>query len=376
MKDIILIDHEPYSTRRRDLFMVDDFIRCGYKYEVWCLANYLFKGNYNVTDTLIVDYLKDIHTLDELESLISKVDVKNTIFIVECFNNWNNRKIYKLLSDYNCYTVKMDFYANTVIKKSSVIKIKQLFSRRWSQIILNKIESLNLFLYKKIFNVKDFKLIFTSSDIVKRTDKINHPDYERIHFEENTPIIKYNYIVFCDVFFPFHPDLKNFHNEKGLPDGKSYQHTLTKFFDYLEYKYKMPVIIAAHPKATYKGYEFGNRKIIRNQTVNLVQNCKMVIMHNSNSISYSILTNKPVAFISTNDYENVTYIKHSLHLLATSLGLPVYNLDKIPFEQVKILPINSDIRFKYIYTYLTSPETENKRNKDIIFEKIDKLNFN
>lgn len=375
MKNIVLIDHEPYSTRRRDLFMIEDFTKLGYKYDVWCLAEYLYKGKYKVTDMINSEHLTNIHSLDELESLIRSIDKKKTIFIVECAKTWRNRKIYKLLSDYNCYTIKMDFYANTFIKKPITIKLKQLFSSRCDEIIKSKIDNFCCKLYKKFFNIKDFRLIFSSSDITQRTDKINHPDYEKIHFEENTPIIKYDYIVFCDVFFPFHPDLINFYHYNNLSDGKSYQQTLTKFFDYLEYKYKMPVIIAAHPKATYKGYEFGNREIIRNQTENLIQNCKMVILHNSNSVSYSILTNKPIVFISTKEYKKCANLNQALHLLASSLGLPVYNLDNIPFEQIKISPINDNIRRQYIYTYLTSQETENKRNKDIILKKINKVNI-
>lgn len=375
MRNIVLIDHEPYSTRRRDLFMVEDFIKLGYKYDVWCLAEYLYKGKYKVTDEINTGYLTNIHSLNELKSLIRSIDVKDTIFIVECAKIWSNRKIYKLLSDYDCYTIKMDFYANADIKRPIAVKLKQFFSSKWKEKIKRKIEHFCFMQYEKIFNIKNFKLIFSSSAIVQRTDKINHPDYEKIHFGENKPIIEYDYIVFCDVFFPFHPDLINSYHHKNSSTGKSYQQTLTKFFDYLEQKYKMPVIIAAHPKATYKGQEFGNRKIIRNQTVNLVQNCKMAVLHHSNSISYSILTNKPVAFISTKEFKNYTYLNQFLSLLASSLGLPVYNLDNIQFEQIQFLPINKDIRLKYIYTYLTSQETENKMNKDIILEKINKINI-
>ena len=375
MKNIVLIDHEPYSARRRDLFMVEDFINLGYKFEIWSISEYLFKGKYKVTDRLTVDYLRNVCSLNELETLIKYVDISNTVFIVECHNIWDNRKIYKLLSDYNCYTIKIDFYANSTIKKNKALKIKQFFSIRCGKIIKSKVKAFSFLLYKKYFKIKGYKKILSSSDIVKRTDKINHPDYEKFRFHNVDSIIKSEYIVFCDNFFPFHPDLINLLKYKKVPDGKSYQQTLSRFFDYLESVYKMPVIIAAHPKATYKGNEFGNRKIIRNQTVNLVKNCKMIVQHSSNSISYAILANKPIAFISTNDFEAFPQLNHFLHTLAYSLGHNVYNLDKVPFEKVNLLPIENNYRQKYIYTYLTSPETENKRNWDIIREIIENLDI-
>ena len=51
---------------------------------------------------------------------------------------------------------------------------------------------------------------------------------------------------------------------------------MRRYFDYLEEKYGMPVVIAAHPKSDYSGGEFGNRSIIKYKTDDLVFNARMV----------------------------------------------------------------------------------------------------
>ena len=55
-----------------------------------------------------------------------------------------------------------------------------------------------------------------------------------------------------------------------------------------------------------------------------------------------------------------------LSLLASTLGKQVYNLDLVPFDEVKIDFIDEKIRKKYIYTYLTSPKIETVQNWDIV----------
>ena len=46
--------------------------------------------------------------------------------------------------------------------------------------------------------------------------------------------------------------------------------------------------------------------------------------------------------------------------------LPIYNLDHQNYEGIKFSKIEESRRKKYIYTYLTSPETQDLHNFDII----------
>lgn len=366
MHKIVIIDHEPFTQRRKDLFFIQNFIDEGFDIQVWDISQYIF-GNIHINGMLNNEkYVTKIKTYKQLTEKLNNFDIDNTIFWVECLNSWRNRSLYRLLSQYRCYILRVDLYANTNLYESPWKRMQRICSKSIYKIIKEKIYSVAYSLYKRAYKIEDFKRYLSSSALVNRTDIINHPDYEKFRFNKNIPIINTDYIIFCDTYFPFHPDLTVYYNCKNLPDGKSYQTTLKHFFDYLENVYKMPVIIAAHPKANYKGNEFGNRQIIQYHTDNLVLNSKMVIQHASNSISYAVLKNKPVAFITTNDYNNVRHLKRNLALLASTLGKEAYNLDKTQFEKIKITPIDDVKRKQYIYTYLTSVSTENLKNWEIL----------
>lgn len=128
----------------------------------------------------------------------------------------------------------------------------------------------------------------------------------------------------------------------------------------------MPVIIAAHPKSNYDGEEFENRKIIKYNTGNLVINSSLVLQHFSNSVSYCILANKPVIFFITEDMKELKQSIQYMNLLSKTLGKETINIDKDDLDKLDINTITEEYREQYIYTYLTSLETKDKNNFNII----------
>ena len=149
---------------------------------------------------------------------------------------------------------------------------------------------------------------------------------------------------------------------------------MRRYFDYLEEKYGMPVVIAAHPKSDYSGGEFGNRSIIKYKTDDLVFNARMVTLHVCNSISYALLSNKPIAFVATEDYIKLGHVKKTLDLLAhETLGLSYYILDKVDLNEVEFKKVNEDLRIKYINNYLTSTESSGIQNYKILRKELMEL---
>lgn len=369
-KNIVLIDHEPYSTRRRKLFYIDELISAGYNVAVWDVSQFVFPGM-KVTDEITENYLKKLYTLENLKESLNNIDIDDTIFFVECVDNWKTRKVFALLSKYKCVTIRMDLYANTIIKETLSQKLKRFLSSCFFKIIRGKI----FFIAKKLYNKRhhiQFPCYFLSSSaIVNRTHAINHPDYEQYKFLPHPPVIKGEYIVFLDTYFPYHPDLKHFYqfNSNNITAcAKKYHDSLNNFFSFLEKKYKMPIIIAAHPKSEYTGKEFWGREIIKYQTNNLVTNASLVVMQTSNSISYVALANKPIVFILTDASNQIPRYKYATQTLAQLFDKNVYNIDKMKnnFSEIDYSPLDEKKRQSYIYTYLTSKETENSKNIDII----------
>lgn len=375
-RNIVLIDHEPYSTRRRELFYIDELRDAGYNVAVWDISQLVFPG-IKVTDEITESYLKKIYTIDEIDKLLQTVNIDSTIFFVEAHNCWRNRKLFKLLSQYKCKTVKMNLYANLAIKITIINKIIQLWLPTLSQTVHRKsLEIINR-LYDKYHHIYFPDYYLSSSSLGNPNQRINHPDYEKFKFNDHFPVIQNKYIVFLDTYFPYHPDLKyhdHFNNNDIEECAKKYYQTLNRFFDFLETKYKMPVVIAAHPKSDYSGDEFCRRQIIKYKTDNLVINSSLVITQTSNAISYIALADKPVIFISTDTSNLIPRYKHMTNLLANALNKKVYNLDAISdYDSINVSKIDNETRTDYIYKYLTTEEAQNNKNIEILKSLLEKI---
>lgn len=375
MKKFVLIDHEPWTLRRKQLFY-DLFEKADIPLEVWDLSQWLYPGFHNPEEIDLVPYLHKIKSESDFVDLLNKENPSNTIFVEEIFHLWQNRNVFKHLSRRGFDTIKIELYGNTTIKSSIWDKLLNIKLKQLPKMVRNKINSLRYKTYKKLNRINDSpKLIFSSNAYLPHTNGFNHPDYEKLMLNDVPRIIESEYIVFCDIYFPYHSDLFYFLKLKKLPDGKEYQKRMRKYFDYLEKKYNIPVVIAAHPKSNYKGGEFGDRQIIKYQTDSLVKYSKMVTMHVCNTTSYAVMCNKPLAYIVTDDYLSLPDIKRQIKVLVNkTLGLDYYNIDDKDFEaKFRFSTVSQDYRNNYIYSYLTSKETENVPNFQTLFKILNTL---
>lgn len=367
MRDIIIIGHEPLTKKNKSCFFINEYIDKGLSVEYWD-ASVLFYPEMYLNDEIQESYIKKFDTLQLIENQLKCINVSKFIFIIEVNENWDNRRFFKLLNKYNCYTIYIDMYGNSILPIPLHDRIYKLFTKNFFTSLNNLLKRIIYKLYKKYFHIKSFQKVFTSSEIIYHTDKINHPDYEefkKLEINKTNIFLQNQYIVFIDTYYPYHPDLKHIYKIKES-DGRKYQQTINSLFTFLEKKYKIPVIIAAHPKAEYNGDEFDGRKIIKYKTNELIFSSKIVILHASNAISYVVLGNKSPVFITTDDYNSSPILSKRIKALANILGKEVYNIDTCNFQLIKISKIKNYYRYGYIYNYLTSKETEDKRNIDIL----------
>lgn len=158
-----------------------------------------------------------------------------------------------------------------------------------------------------------------------------------------------------------------------MPNVDNYFNVLNNYFQFLERKYKMPVVIALHPKSDYKNDEFKGRLCIKYKTKDLMCFADKVILQLCNTTSWLTLANKEVVFITTNDYDKVGSQKKDLRFVAKDLDKKVYNIENMNYEEIFFEKIDNKLREKYIYSYLTSKDIENKKNIDILSEFFDKI---
>lgn len=363
MKKFIIIDHEPW-TKNSETFL-NPFRDAGLPFEVWNINKFVHK---KLKVDGVISLPPNGKYINNIKDLICCLDNEKSpqIAVIEYFPRiWRTRKILKELAIRKIPSIRIENYGNTFSRKIPYLtqiqnlSIKELYNK-----ITSKIAHYLFLLYNAYHNIPPRELVLSSNSTVFRTHAYNNPDYDNYKFNHELPIIQSDYIVFCDIYFPHHPDLKIHYGSKLCINDQHYYMLMNKVFKNLEEKYNMPVIIAAHPKSNYKGNEFNGRRIIKYKTNNLICNSKGVITHHSASLSYVMLSNKPLIFINVDDFNIYPCLRNIIKDLACSLGHKWFDINSEfkDWEQLKLEKIDEDIRKKYIYSFLTSKETENVPN--------------
>lgn len=357
----------------------------GYKVLYWDISRIYFNNKFNVT--LSDEAITKIETYKQLESLIDDTNLKNSVFITDITYRGKVLKLFRLLSKKKCFMV---YFSKSPVILSNAINQSREIKRLRHKTLLIKLFSFKelirflsdiLSIYFKRFGlVKPYNTVFTiGSQGIKTIGKgwfidfkksklipINSPDYDT-YLKTSSELVNFKkYCVFLDQYYPFHPDFK-VTGQKSI-NVDNYYNSLNMLFVDLKNKFDVDVLIAAHPKAEkYKTINFfDENKIHFNKTVELVKNSQFVIAHNSTSISYAVLYNKPLIFITSDDMRNVmpgsysSIITFSKVLDSTLINIDTYDIDDV------ILKVNYESYVKYKYKYLTSPLSENKMSKEII----------
>ncbi|WP_333887945.1 hypothetical protein [Sphingobacterium siyangense] len=344
--NIIILDHEPFSNRKKDHYYIDRFTEDQISIEYWSLVDLLpyTKGlKYTYRETQ--EYVRYISSKKELIESISVIDNNTTIFIVEVWFSWQTSYIYSLFQQKGIKWVQINYYANPLIPLSSQ---KSLFSRifdvRLIDIFPKMLERFkNRFFLQKHIGIP--YLFFSPGsnleNYASRIGKISLNYFDIIEYnkvKEESPIVKGNYLVFLDTMLIDHPDIKMYGYQKGI-EGKVYLEKLNALFDLIEYTSDFEIIVAAHPKSNYKR-EFGKRRIFKNLTSNLVLNSKGVITHGSMSVSYAMLAEKPVYYLySSSLFKNNEFLQMTYENMVATVK---------NFGSGKIIDIDESETFEFI----------------------------
>jgi len=141
-----------------------------------------------------------------------------------------------------------------------------------------------------------------------------------------------NACVFLDEFLPFHTDYQEIGVDAPVPANEYYP-KLCRFFDYVEQKFNLKILIAVHPKSDYENKPdyFHGRVTVKGDTAHLVKDASFVLAHMSTSINFAILFNKPILFITLDRMQN---------LRSTKANTGLY-IDKITSDLMTV-PVNID----------------------------------
>jgi hypothetical protein len=347
--------------------------------EYWDLLPLLI-GEVEESNSKSSDYLRMPRTHEALETLLRVPENRDAYYVMLINYEGRTVKLYRLLSKYNA---RMLFIAWAFPGERS---------GRWYQVlhgvfsnplklagkVLNRIKATA---YRRFKIVKPFEVFFaagqtlaTSNQYAARIVPTNTADYDNYIRVQSSVVrvVKGRYAVFLDIYLPYQSDREIC----GLQpiDPFNYYQSLNRFFELLEVKYGIKVVVAAHPKADYSLETFHGREIYRGLTPELVKDADFVISHHSASISYAVLNRKPLIIIYTNEMKRLydhTVVMRLHRSIASYLDVALYNIDELEqSDQVAIKEINQEYYDNYKYNFLTTRESEHATSQEIFWREI------
>lgn len=174
-----------------------------------------------------------------------------------------------------------------------------------------------------------------------------------------------------------HPDLIHYGERAGSTKWKTiHRNDLCILMKKMEEIFKIPVVVAGHPRVKYSGNEYEDRKIIQFQTGQLVKDASIVIVSRSTAWNFIMLYDKPVLFYTTSRKpckEDITIIEYYLKRKAIDIAdVSIKDTDL----KAHIKRINGSQRKKYICEYIKEDINRDTDRYffDIVSEIIEKEN--
>lgn len=377
---IIYIRYNALTQKVYNDFYIKEVENIGLQVEYWDVSKIFFKSIPDVEDSShLVNTIK-FKSYKEVETrIISEAEIDKVLFISIMSFDQLIKNLYILLTKYNC---TLGVFGRNVLpfganpSMSLVDYLKKINIKR----VLNFINFKILIKHLKSGKIKKYDFVFlagnygwrgigriSKSDIKNSVQiNINSDDYDACSLLLNNQSSTNNYILFLDEYLPLHPDtillgIKTINENDYYPE-------INKYFDFVEKKYNLPIVIAAHPKAVkyHKKNYFNGRKVLFNKTAELTKDALFVLAHDSTSVNYPIYFNKKIHFItSKNIMNNIAEVHWNTLNFANYLGCNYQYFDDFNDEinLIKELPIKNYEQFKL--DFHTSQETANTKTVDI-----------
>lgn len=383
---VVYIGYQPLTEKVKEDFYFDIIVQNGFKIEYWDLSHVYFPNI--LGDNLVEEYIFKINTFDDLERRIASQLNEKCLYVLHITYEYRVIKLFRLLTQYGCKTSFFARGALPICGDISSTKVKILKALNLI-LLLNFIKNKYATYLKKIGRVKFYDMVFNAgelgyltigcgSQIEKSNSKIiniNSTDYDT--FLDTAMLeksIEKKYCLFLDEYLPYHPDFILL-GIKAVP-AHIYYSTLNHFFDVIEKKYNLEVVIAAHPKA--KGYinenPFDGRKVLFNETARLAKFSEFTLTHLSTSQSFSVLNQKPIISLTSDRLKEVMpQYNRFISYTSSILGSCLINVDQFLSNEIDISNIDVVKYDDYKYKYLTSKISEIEKSSEVFIKTISQL---
>ena len=113
MRSVVLIDNEPFTKRRGQLFYIDRLKQDGFEVKIWDMSAF-FPADNNLVDMINADYVRKINSITDLNNELSNTDIPSTFCIVESAWLDCSLPIYRTLVANKCFISRFNFYSNII----------------------------------------------------------------------------------------------------------------------------------------------------------------------------------------------------------------------------------------------------------------------
>tara|TARA_B100001142_G_C14344785_1_gene659475 strand:+ start:859 stop:2040 length:1182 start_codon:yes stop_codon:yes gene_type:complete len=384
-KKIIILVQSPFTKWDEKRIGIKEILEHGFDLEIWnvgMISNakaFILRENISYRS----DHEIRFNSLDELKNRLSENRHAFIICLIPYI--YSNYFILRLITKNNLYAINRDFsgisgsFQALNIKERIVQKIK-LFSLR------RILEKLFLLTPIKMLGIKPCSLVFAGGNrsllrhpLISTKSKVVHihaNDYDIFlkDNKESKPELNYRYAVFIDQNLA--------HNTDPLITGtgrvvteQNYFPSLKKFFDQIEKKYDIRVVIAAHPRASQDNASnfYGDRDIFYGNTLPLVRESEIVLLHYSNAVNFAVLYKKPILFFTTKELDS-SFRKPAIDSLAASLNKSIYNIDsQDSFDLAFEMEVNHEIYRDFKENYIKMDGTPEVFFWEVVAKSVDKL---
>jgi len=377
MKRLIIIGYSPLCQKQNVILGIDELSKYT-EVEYWDVS--LIIGDFGRLPEIRLNNVltKKIQSIKEFAASSKEIS-SNDFVVFYMYVNPQTYVFYKLLAHTKCEMAAVVVGALPILADYKTYdffsaKIRRLLKMGIMKFIKTKI---CFFINKtKLYYIRPFdyylyagaKVSFTPYNYNSITSMvpINDYDYQISRSVAMKRLLDGRYILFIDQYIPFHPD-----NEicgGNLIDADNYYEEINKYFDSLEDEYGIPVIISAHPKADkYIDHNyFDGRKIFYNQSSSLSFFADFIVTHYSTAVSFPIIFKKPIIFVYTNDMKDKDAACPLVYKMAYDLNCNCVNISTS--NELKVRPVNEQCYSDYLYSYITSPLSENTDNYRIILD--------
>lgn len=353
---IIYLVNGPLTSRWQSYYCLDA-ISEQFDIEFWNCSRLVEFPN-KVTETLNRPYVVDDIQSDNFEAYLKQLP-KDTIVVPEIPISPVHYSFYRLIAKYVSVVVTLDFWASPMAFNIAT----PLIAKNTNESLLQRIKKV---LKLKLFNFwwkRHFKTFHFSTN-PNAHYVLNYPDVEKYYqLESDNSHFKGRYVVYIGQYFPFHSDTQRLEGASVVQLAPSFYKSMNAFFSRVEKEMQCKVIIAEHPSAKHEENPYEGRQIVYYKTAELIRDSIAVCMHFSNSSSFVLLYDKPVALLECNAInQTIRFCQHNKEF-AKALGREPINIDLNSDVQSAFYPIDRDIRKEAVDLMLRKGEKQ--LNKDL-----------